>query len=96
MPSGSFIPDAKAIFKKSRKGGHNSEILYRVKMAKLPLLLLQCRQTQKIDIYDENDVKFTWIIEREGIRHYAEVGKTNKNKFHRNMEEIGDLGKFKV
>ncbi|MDO8951239.1 MAG: hypothetical protein Q7U86_01375 [Draconibacterium sp.] len=87
--SGNFIPDAEAIFRKAEKVADNPEILRRVEMAQLPLLYLKCRQTPELAVYDGTYAKFTRIVEREGITHYAEVGKSHKDAFHRNMEEVG-------
>lgn len=87
--SGSFIPDAEAIFREAEKVADNPEILRRVEMAELPLLYLKCRQSPELAVYDGTYQKFTRIVKREGITHYAEVGKSNKDEFHRNMDEIG-------
>jgi hypothetical protein len=87
--SGNFVSEAEAIFRKAEKVADNPEILRRVEMAQLPLLYLKCRQTPELAVYDGTYAKFTRIAEREGITHYAEVGKTHKDEFHRNMEAIG-------
>jgi hypothetical protein len=87
--SGNFISDSEAIFRKAEKVADNPEILRRVEMAQLPLLYLKCRQTPELAVYDGTYAKFTRIVEREGITHYAEVGKTHKDEFHRNMDGIG-------
>ena len=99
FPSGIFIPEAEAIFRKAEKVADNPGILRRVEMAELPLLYLKCRQTPELAVYDGTYVKFTRIVERKGITHYAEVGKTHKDEFHRNMDGIGkwrEAWKFEV
>ena len=88
--SGRFVSDAEAIFRKAEKVAETPEILRRVEMAELPVLYLKCRQTPELAVYDGTYVKFTRIVEREGITHYAEVGKTHKDEFHRNMEGLKD------
>lgn len=87
--SGNFVSDAEAIFREAEKVANNPEILRRVQMAELPVLYLKCRKAPELAVYDGTYQKFTRIVEREGITHYAEVGKTNKDEFHRNMEGIG-------
>ena len=89
--SGNFMPEAEAIFRKAEKVADNPEILRRVEMAELPLLYLKCRQIPELAVYDGTYAKFTRIVEREGITHYAEVGISHKNAFHKNMEEIGKM-----
>ena len=86
--SGNFVAEAEAIFKKAEKVADNPDILRRVEMAELPVLYLKCRQTPELAVYDGSYQKFTRIVEREGITHYAEVGKSNKDEFHKNMESL--------
>jgi hypothetical protein len=85
--SGNFVSDAEAIFREAEKVAETPEILRRVEMAELPVLYLKCRQTPDLAVYDGSYQKFKKIVEREGITHYAEVGKKHKDDFHQNMEK---------
>ena len=86
--SGSFVSDALSIFSNAEKVAENPEILSRVEMAELPLLYLKCMLAPQLSVYDGTYEKFTRIVEREGITHYAEVGKSNKDEFHKNMDSL--------
>ncbi|MCY1723192.1 DUF4838 domain-containing protein [Prolixibacteraceae bacterium Z1-6] len=86
--SGSFVEDAEEIFRKAEKVADNPEILKRVEMVQLPILYLKCRQSPEMAVYDGTYAKFTRIVEREGITHYAESGKKHRDEFHQALENI--------
>jgi hypothetical protein len=86
--SGNFVSEAEAIFRKAEKVAETPEILHRVEMAELPVLYLKCRQTPELAVYDGSYKKFTEIVEREGITHYAETGEKHKKEFHQRMKSF--------
>lgn len=84
--SDEFIRQADAIFDQAEAVADNEEIRQRVEMARLPLMYLKCRRAP-LDAKRAGDYeRFTAIVEREGITHYAEAGVPHKLAFHAEVD----------
>lgn len=84
--SDKFIEAADKIFDKAEVVAENNELLKRVEMARLPLLFLKCKRDPVNSKQDGTYDRFNMIVEREGITHFAEVGKPNIDAFHDQMK----------
>ena len=82
-----FIAKADIIFDKAETIAENEEILERVELARLPLMFLKCKRSPVNSKQDGTFKQFKKIVEREGITHFAEVGKPNIDAFYQQMEE---------
>ncbi len=76
-----FIIQATEIFNKAEIIAENDEIKKRVEMARLPLMYLKCKRDPVNSKYDGTFERFTNIVKREGITHFAEVGKPHIQAF---------------
>jgi hypothetical protein len=54
-------------------------------MARLPLMYLKCKRDPVNSKYDGTFERFTNIVKRERITHFAEVGKPHMQAF---MEQV--------
>jgi hypothetical protein len=84
--SESFIRKAEAIFDKAEDVADNEHIRQRVEMARLPIMYLKCKRSPIEAKYDGTYARFSEIVAREGITHYAERGEMHKKAFHFNVE----------
>jgi len=80
-----FIEEATEIFDKAEIIAENDDIKKRVEMARLPLMYLKCKRDPVNSKYDGTFERFTNIVKREGITHFAEVGKPHMQAF---MEQV--------
>jgi len=76
-----FIEEADIIFDKAEIVADNDDIKERVEMARLPLMYLKCKRDPVNCKYNGTFERFTKIVEREGITHFAEEGKTHREAF---------------
>jgi len=83
-----FVQEADKIFDIAEAVADNETIRQRVEMARLPLMYLKCKRTPNIAIYDGTYSRFTEIVKREGITHYAEAGVPHRQGFHQKIESI--------
>ena len=84
--SDKFIRNADQLFNKAEIVADNDEIKERVEMARLPLMYLKCRRDPVNSKYDGTYDRFSNIVEREGITHFAESGKPNVEDFHNRIK----------
>jgi len=84
--SDEFVREAEAIFDKAEVVADDEEVRQRVEMARLPVMYLKCKRMPVVSKYDGTYQRFSQIVEREGITHYAERGAPQKQAFHREME----------
>ncbi len=63
----------------------NDDIKKRVEVARLPLMYLKCKRNPANSKFDGTYKRFTDIIEREGITHFAEAGKPHIDDFHQQV-----------
>ncbi|MEA3479996.1 MAG: DUF4838 domain-containing protein, partial [Bacteroidota bacterium] len=80
--SDNFIKEADKIFDKAEIAAENSELKERVEMARLPLMYLKCKRNPINSLYDGTYERFSKIVDREGITHFAESGKPHMEDFH--------------
>ena len=80
-----FINDADHFFDKAEIAAENDDIKKRVEMARLPLMYLKCKRDPVNSKYDGTYERFTNIVEREGITHFAEAGKPHVEDFHQQV-----------
>ncbi len=80
--SESFIRKADKIFDQAEVVAENDEIIERVELARLPLMYLKCKRDPVNSKYDGTYKRFNTIVEREGITHFAEAGKSHIEDFH--------------
>jgi hypothetical protein len=83
-----FVEQAGALFDEAEKVADNEEIGRRVEMARLPVMYLKCKRMPRLALQDGTYDRFTAIVAREGITHYAESGKPHKQAFHAEMEAM--------
>ena len=76
-----FIEEATEIFNQAEIIAESDEIKKRVEMARLPLMYLKCKRDPVNSKYDGTFERFTNIVKREGITHFAEAGKPHKEAF---------------
>lgn len=85
--AGDFVERSLRIFEDAGKVADNDEILHRVEMASLPILYLKCKLTPVAARNEGTYEKFRYIVQREGITHYAEYGEEgNREDFHKRVE----------
>ena len=84
--SDAFVNQGCALFEEAEKVADNQEILQRVEVASLPILYLKCKRMPRLALQDGSYDKFTEVVKREGITHYAEAGVPHKVAFHNEME----------
>ncbi len=84
--SEAFIRQADKIFDAAQVVADNDDILHRVEMARLPIMYLKCQRDPVKAKYDGTYKSFSRIVAREGITHYAERGKPQKEAFHNMVE----------
>ena len=77
----SFIKEATELFDKAEIIAENDEIKKRVEMARLPLMYLKCKRDPVTSKYDGTFERFTNIVKREGITHFAEAGEPHIHSF---------------
>jgi len=82
-----FIEAADKIFNKAEIVAENKELLERVELARLPLMFLKCKRNPVNSKQDGTYERFRKIVKREGITHFAEVGKPNIDAFYSQMEK---------
>ena len=58
-----------------------------VEVARLPVMYLKCKRSPLLAKYDGTYDRFTQIVERENITHYAERGAPHREDFHTMMEK---------
>lgn len=80
--SDGFINKAEKIFDKAEDVADNESIRQRVEMARLPIMYLKCKRSPLQAKYDGTYARFSEIVKREGITHYAERGEAHKKAFH--------------
>jgi len=80
-----FIIEADRVFDQAEIVADNDEILKRVELARLPLMFLKCKRDPVNSKQNGTYQRFNTIVEREGITHFAEVGKPNIDAFHDQM-----------
>jgi len=85
---GDFVREADKIFDEAERVADNEEIRRRVEMARLPVMYLKCKKTPHEAIYDGTYKRFSQIVKREGITHFAEVGKPFVDSFYKEMETV--------
>ena len=85
--SDEFVRLAESIFDKAEDVADNEDIRQRVEMARLPIMYLKCKRSPIEAKYDGTYGRFSEIVKREGITHYAERGEPHKNAFHLKVEE---------
>jgi hypothetical protein len=81
-----FIEEADVIFDKAEIVAGSDEIKQRVEMARLPLMYLKCKRDPVKSKYDGTYRRFSMIVEREGITHFAEVGEPHIKAFHETVK----------
>ena len=81
-----FIREADAIFDEAEKIADNDEVKMRVEMARLPLMYLKCLRDPMNSQYNGTYEKFNEIVKREGITHFAELGKPHVDDFHNRIK----------
>ena len=83
--SDEFIKRADQIFNMAEIAAENDDIKKRVEVARLPLMYLKCKRDPVNSKFDGTYNRFTNIIEREGITHFAEAGKPHIDDFHQQV-----------
>jgi hypothetical protein len=81
-----FIEKADKILDKAEIVADNDELKQRVELARLPIMYLKCKRNPMRSKYDGTLQRFIKIIKREGISHFAEVGKAQKKAFFETIE----------
>ncbi|MCC6142708.1 MAG: DUF4838 domain-containing protein [Candidatus Hydrogenedentes bacterium] len=84
--SDDFVAAADKIFDDAETVADSDEILQRVEMARLPLMYLKCKRYPRQSRMDGTYDRFSAIVAREGITHYAEAGQPHKEAFHAEMD----------
>ncbi|NIA30455.1 MAG: DUF4838 domain-containing protein [Actinobacteria bacterium] len=84
--SDAFIRQADKIFDAAEAVAGNVDMLHRVEMARLPIMYLKCRRNPVQAKYDGTYQNFRRIVKREGITHFAERGKPQKEAFYKMVE----------
>jgi len=87
MLTDEFIREAEKIFDNAEHVADNVEILQRVEMARLPVMYLKCKRTPVQARIDGTYDRFCQIVEREGITHLSERGKSVDELFHKKIKE---------
>ena len=77
-----FIRKADEIFDKAEIVAGSDAMKERVEVARLPLMYLKCKRDPVKSKYDGTYQRFSAIVEREGITHFAEAGKPHVEAFH--------------
>jgi len=85
--SDKFVINADKIFDKAEIVAETDEMLARVEMARLPLMFLKCKRDPVNSKQNGTYTRFKEIVQREGITHFAEVGKSNMDAFYEQMEK---------
>lgn len=83
-----FVVKAEALFDEAERVADSEAIRQRVEMARLPVMYLKCLRQPNTAKQDGTYARFTEIVEREGITHYAESGAPHKAAFHEKMDAI--------
>ena len=84
--SDEFVRQAEALFDQADAVADTEEIRHRVEMARLPVMYLNCRRNPVIARQNGTYARFSEIVQREGITHYAEAGEPHKKAFHAEVE----------
>ncbi|KAA3618390.1 MAG: DUF4838 domain-containing protein [Calditrichaeota bacterium] len=81
-----FIREAGKIFDRAETVAENDLVRQRVELARLPLLYLKCKRHPVMAKYDGTYDRFNYIVQREGITHFAEVGAPHIEEFHQQVK----------
>jgi len=81
-----FIREADKIFNEAEKVACNDEVKMRVELARLPLMYLKCLRNPINSQYNGTYERFNEIVKREGITHFAELGKPHVDDFHNRIK----------
>ncbi|MBP9902167.1 MAG: DUF4838 domain-containing protein [Verrucomicrobia bacterium] len=84
--SDEFIRQAETLFDQGETVADTEAIRRRVEMARLPIMYLKCKRSPLIANQDGTYARFSAIVKREGITHYAEAGEQHKRAFHTEVE----------
>ena len=68
-----FVREAEAIFDRAEAVADTPAILHRVEMARLPIMYLACKRMPVRAKANGTVARFTAIVEREGVTHFAEA-----------------------
>jgi len=81
-----FIKEADKIFDEAESVAKNDEVKMRVELARLPLMYLKCLRYPVNSKYNGTYTRFNEIVKREGITHFAELGKPHVEDFHNQVK----------
>ncbi len=84
--SDDFVREAEAIFDEAEIVADSPEVRERVEVARLPIMYLKCKRMPARAKADGTLARFTGIVEREGITHFAEAGEPHRQAFYESIE----------
>jgi len=84
--SDDFVREAEAIFDRAETVADTPEIRQRVEVARLPIMYLKCKRMPAQAKADGTLARFTAIVEREGITHFAEAGEAHRRAFYEQIQ----------
>jgi len=83
-----FVREASALFDQAEAVAESEAVRQRVELARLPVLYLKCRLLPHEAKLDGSYEKFSRIVERENVTHYAEAGVPHREAFHERMDAL--------
>ena len=84
--SDELVDKAEKIFDEAEAVADNDTIRQRIEMVRLPIMYLKCKRSPGKAKYDGTYERFSRIVKREGIKHYAERGLPHVEAFHKTVE----------